>query len=136
MNIDIKRQLIYDFIYKTFELSFDRFIDFKYNDSDTSDSDTSDLERYINGIESDSDSDTSDYADKKHTFENFMKHQKRCIKNSSEEDTLFVYELIKRIEYRYINISDEEVFVDFEASSVYFDYNGKLFIMYPLKITF
>lgn len=112
---DCKKEYILNFIKKTFDIrSFGRMREIEETTDDNND--------YIFNINDNSD--RSEYDD-------FLKHNKNCISKMNNDELNFLYILCKKIEDENIIMEDEDDFVEWEASSVYFNSKNKLVIMHP-----
>jgi hypothetical protein len=107
MDTKTKQNEILIFIKNTFDdYSFDRLKDYnKYNDFG---------DQYKNM-----------------NYTQFINHNKDCINNLSYEKLSFVYLLMQNIKDKFINITDEENFIEWESESFYFNIENKLIITHP-----
>jgi len=62
------------------------------------------------------------------SYDHFIKHNEKCVKNLSECDLDFTIKLIERMDE--IVHSDSECFGDWESRGIYFDISDKLVIMH------
>ena len=65
------------------------------------------------------------------SYEEFLLHNKNCIDNLNDNDTIFIHELCNKIRFNKIKTTDEENFITWGASSIYFDTENRLVIMHP-----
>jgi hypothetical protein len=64
-------------------------------------------------------------------FEEFYKHNIKCIKQSPDDDLSFLHCLVNKIKNKSIMQCDEDDFIEWSIYSFYFNQNNKLILMHP-----
>lgn len=64
-------------------------------------------------------------------FDHFIKHNKQCVKNLTDNDVRFIMALIEKINKEEIMQCDEENYIEWETFMIYFNIDGKLVTMHP-----
>jgi hypothetical protein len=78
--------------------------------------------------------DLSDSYNESNHFKNyksFVRHNKKCIMNLSEDDALFYAKLCAKINNEEIMLVDAENFTSWEADWIYFDEYSRINIVHP-----
>lgn len=67
----------------------------------------------------------------KYEYSQFIKHNKKCLERLSDEDLSFIIDLVIKIQNEEIVQCDEDNFIEWDTSTIYFNKKGKLVLMHP-----